>query len=76
MIEKAHHIGRILINPDDPENVVVAVTGPLYSIGNSSGIYVTNDGGNTWNKTQSAPQSTGFIDLAMVPGNSSVFRSV
>jgi photosystem II stability/assembly factor-like uncharacterized protein len=67
MLTDAHHIGRILINPENPDHVAVAVTGPLYSIGQSSGIYITKDGGENWQKTQSAPAGTGFIDLAMVP---------
>ncbi len=69
MLTDAHHIGRILINPSNTENVVVAVTGPLYSQSNASGVYVTMDGGASWKKTQSAPQGSGFIDLAVVPGD-------
>ncbi len=69
MLIDSHHIGRILINPDDVNHVVVAVTGPLYTKSDSRGIYTTMDGGTTWNKTLFATDMAGFIDLAAVPGD-------
>lgn len=65
----AHHIGRILINPMNPEEVVVGVTGHLYSPNEERGIYKTIDGGKTWNKTLFIDKQTGIIDVAFVPGN-------
>jgi photosystem II stability/assembly factor-like uncharacterized protein len=63
MLTDSHHIGRILINPEDVNHLVVAVTGPLYSKSDSSGIYTTKDGGKTWQKTLFATNTAGFIDL-------------
>ncbi len=69
MLTDSHHVGRILINPQDGDHVVVAVTGPLYSKSDSSGIYTTKNGGATWKKTLFATDMAGFIDLAHAPAN-------
>ncbi|ARN78554.1 glycosyl hydrolase [Nonlabens spongiae] len=69
MLPESHHIGRILINPNNIDHVVVAVTGPLYSKNENRGIYITKDGGKTWNKTLFATDMAGFIDLVQVPGD-------
>ena len=63
----SHHIGKILINPKNPEEVVVAATGHLYSPNNERGIYKTTDGGTTWQHTLFVDQATGAIDLAQTP---------
>jgi photosystem II stability/assembly factor-like uncharacterized protein len=72
MLPASHHIGRILIDPSDSNHVVVAVTGPLYSLSEDRGIYTTMNGGATWNKTLFATNMAGFIDLAAAPENFNV----
>ena len=47
-LKESHHIGKIEINPKNSEEVVVAVTGKLYTKNNERGIYKTIDGGKTW----------------------------
>ena len=47
----SHHIGRILINPKNKDEVIVGVTGHLYSPNEQRGVFKTKDGGKTWNKT-------------------------
>ncbi|NQZ43165.1 MAG: glycosyl hydrolase [Flavobacteriaceae bacterium] len=68
-LSDSHHIGRILINPDDPNEVVVGVTGHLYSTNSERGIYKTNDGGASWTKTLFVNDATGIIDMACSPEN-------
>ncbi|WP_394747896.1 beta propeller repeat protein [Spongiimicrobium salis] len=65
----SHHIGRILINPKNANEVVVGVTGHLYTTNSERGIYKTTDGGVTWNKTLFINDATGIIDVAQDPGN-------
>ena len=65
----AHHIGKIEINPSNPDEVVVGVAGPLYSKSNTRGIYKTTNGGQTWKQTLVLPDPTGIIELSVVPGN-------
>lgn len=68
-LSDSHHIGRIIINPNNPNDVVVGVTGHLYSPNKERGIYRTSDGGNTWAQTLFVNAQTGIIDLAHAPNN-------
>lgn len=68
-LEDSHHIGRILINPNNPNEVVIGVTGHLYSPNEERGIYKTTDGGQTWNKTLFVDNMSGIIDVQHAPDN-------
>lgn len=65
----SHHIGRIVINPKNPNEVVVGTTGHLYSINEERGIYKTTDGGKSWQKTLFISSDAGIIDVAYAPGD-------
>jgi photosystem II stability/assembly factor-like uncharacterized protein len=65
----SHHIGRILINPNNPDEVTVGVTGHLYSPNSERGIYKTMDGGKTWQQTLFLDNLTGVIDMQNDPNN-------
>ena len=69
---ETHHIGRIIIHPDDPNTVWVAALGHLYSYNPDRGVYKTTDGGKTWRKTLFVDDTTGAIDLVIDPGNPDV----
>ena len=68
-LSDSHHIGRILINPNNPDEVVVGVTGHLYSTNPERGIYKTTDGGTTWSQKLFIDDSSGIIDLQTNPDN-------
>ncbi|APG60928.1 VPS10 domain-containing protein [Christiangramia salexigens] len=65
----SHHISRILINPENSQELVVGVTGHLYSSNSERGVYRTTDGGKTWNKTLFINDETGIIDIAVNPND-------
>lgn len=65
----SHHIGRILLHPNNPDEVVVGVTGHLYSTNSERGVFKTSDGGKSWQKTLFIDDATGIIDLAHAPDN-------
>jgi photosystem II stability/assembly factor-like uncharacterized protein len=65
----SHHIGRILINPSNPDEVVVGALGHLYSDNEERGVYKTTDGGKTWKKTLFIDNKTGIIDIDNDPAN-------
>lgn len=65
----SHHIGRIIINPDNPDEVVIGAVGHLYSPNAERGVFKTKDGGKTWKKTLFIDENTGIIDVAFAPGN-------
>jgi photosystem II stability/assembly factor-like uncharacterized protein len=68
-LESTQHIGRIVIHPENPEIVWVAATGNLYTHSPDRGIFMTKDGGKTWDKTLYVNDSTGAIDLVIHPGD-------
>ena len=68
-LEDSHHIGKIEINPNDPNEVVVGVTGHLYSSDSSRGIYKTTDGGLSWTQTLSLQDPVGIIEISVAPEN-------
>lgn len=65
----SHHVSRILINPNNSNEVVIGVIGHLYSPNAERGIYKTTDGGKTWNKTLFINNDTGIIDVETAPNN-------
>ena len=65
----SHHIGRMLIHPDNPDVLTVGVTGHLYSPNTERGIYKTTDGGKTWQQTLFVDDTSGIIDLRHSPQN-------
>ncbi len=68
----SHHIGRILINPKNSDEVIVGVIGHLYSSNNECGIFKTTDGGKTWKKTLFINENTGIIDVQQAPNKFNV----
>jgi photosystem II stability/assembly factor-like uncharacterized protein len=67
--DHAGQISKIVINPNDPNEVWVAVLGHAFGPNDQRGVFHTTDGGATWQKTLFVNDSTGAIDLAMQPGN-------
>jgi len=72
MLPKSQHIGRIVIDPRDPNVVYVAALGPLWAPGGERGLYKTTDGGKTWTNTKEISKYTGFTELAMDPSKPDV----
>ncbi len=65
-------ISRIVINPQDANEVWVAVLGHVFGPNSERGVFRTTDGGKTWQKTLFVNDTTGAIDLAVQPGNPKV----
>ena len=68
-LSDTHHIGRIVIDPVNPDIVYVAALGHLYTRNEERGLYKTTDGGRTWNRIIYIDDNTGFIDLVMDPSD-------
>ena len=71
-LEETHHIGKVLINPQDPNHILVAALGHLYSANTERGIYQTKDGGTTWSQTLYVDENSGAVDLVRDPNNTEV----
>ncbi len=68
-LDESHHIGRIVSDPQNPEKVIVAVLGHLYTTNVERGIYVSMDKGITWERTLFLSENTGAVDLVMDKNN-------
>jgi photosystem II stability/assembly factor-like uncharacterized protein len=65
-------ISRIAIDPRDPRHVVVAAFGDPFKDSVDRGVYVTFDGGQTWNKSLYLSPSSGASDVAIDPQHPNV----
>ncbi|HLI97210.1 MAG TPA: hypothetical protein VKT72_14170 [Candidatus Baltobacteraceae bacterium] len=61
------YISRILIDPSNPQHVIVGALGNVFADSGDRGAYVTFDGGKTWSKTLYVGSISGISDLAMNP---------
>ena len=66
-LEDAHHIGKIEINPNNPDEVIVGATGHLYSENTTRGVFKSMDGGQTWQHTLTLENTTGIIEITVAP---------
>lgn len=68
-LDDTRHIGRILVDPTNPDIVLVAALGHVYGPNEQRGVFRSTDGGQTWTKVLYRNQDTGAIDLAADPRN-------
>ncbi|HYL84262.1 MAG TPA: hypothetical protein VE263_08515 [Candidatus Angelobacter sp.] len=71
-LEETRHIGRIIVDPRNPDVVLVAAMGHSYGPNEERGVFRTTDGGKNWNKVLFKDNTTGAIDLCFEPGNPKV----
>src|SRR5271156_563074 len=63
-------IGKIVIDPADPDRVYVAALGHVYKANPERGVYRTTDGGAHWTKVLASakdPNDVGAVDLVLDP---------
>lgn len=65
-------ISRILVDPKNPNRVIVGAFGDPFRDSQARGVYVTDDGGKTWAKTLYVGPQTGAAELAMDPNDPSI----
>lgn len=64
----AGQIARVIVHPQDPDYVYVAVQGQIWGP-SERGVYRSKDGGQTWSAVLQVDDETGATDLSMDPGN-------
>src|SRR3989440_325151 len=65
-------IGKLIIDPKNPDRVLVAALGHPYGPNTERGIFRTLDGGKTWEKLLYKDENTGGIDVAFDPQNANI----
>jgi photosystem II stability/assembly factor-like uncharacterized protein len=68
-LELTQHISRIVVDPKDPNIVLVAAQGALYSHTLQRGIFKSVDGGATWKNVLYVDDKTGAAELSMDMNN-------
>jgi len=68
-LEETGRIGRVLIDPRNPDVVFAAAMGHSYGPQQERGVFRTTDGGLTWERVLFVDEETGASDIAMDPNN-------
>ena len=71
-LHDTHHIGKVVIDPRNPDVVYVAAIGHFWSTNEERGVFKTTDGGDSWEKVLYISESTGVVDLVMDPSDNRV----
>ncbi|MEM6343333.1 MAG: glycosyl hydrolase [Bacteroidota bacterium] len=71
-LKNSEHIGMITVDPRNSNRVFVAAQGPLWSEGGDRGLYLTEDGGESWEKVLEIDEHTGVSEVLMDPRNPDV----
>lgn len=66
-LESTQHIGRIAIDPRNPQVVYVAAVGHLWGANPERGLYKSLDGGKNWMKVLFVNPDTGVVDVKIDP---------
>jgi photosystem II stability/assembly factor-like uncharacterized protein len=67
-LEDSQQIGHILVDPTNPDIVLVAALGHPYGPNETRGVFRSVDGGKSWQRTLYKDADTGAIALAAEPG--------
>ncbi len=71
-LENTRQIGRIIVDPKNPNVLFVAALGHAYGPNPDRGVYRSRDGGASWQKVLFKNDDLGAIDLAFDPTNSQI----
>ncbi len=71
-LDDSQHIGKIAIDPKNPNVAFVAAIGKLYAASPERGVFRTRDGGKTWQKVLFKNDDVGAVEVVIDPTNSNV----
>ena len=74
-LRETQSIGRIVIDPHDPNTVFVAAVGHLFGPNEERGLYRTRDGGTSWKRVLYVDANTGVGDVAIAPDGYTLFAA-
>jgi len=65
-------IGALIVDPKDPNIVLVAAIGHAFGANAERGVFRSTDGGKTWSKTLYKDENTGAIDVTFDPHDAKI----
>ena len=68
-LEDTRHIGRVRVDPRDPDRLYVAALGHAFGPNAQRGVFRSTDGGGSWERVLFKSERAGAIDLSMDPNN-------
>jgi len=71
-LDDTQHIGRVAVDPRNPEIVFVAAIGNLYRANADRGVFRSSNGGRTWTKVLFKDENVGAVDVVIDPSDSRV----
>ena len=71
-LQDTRQIGRVAVNPTNPDIVFVAALGHAFGPNQDRGVFRSTDGGATWQKVLYKDENTGAIDVSIDQNNPQV----
>jgi len=71
-LAEASIVSKIVINPENTEQLFAATLGNVHIQDNNRGVYKSNNGGDTWENVLYISDSTGAVDLIMHPTDTNI----
>jgi photosystem II stability/assembly factor-like uncharacterized protein len=75
-LRDGQQISAIVVDPQDPSRLFVAVLGHPYGPNEERGVFRSLDGGANWEKVLYKDENTGAVDLAFDPANPQIVYAV
>jgi len=66
-LKDSRQIGALIVDPTNPDIVLVAAIGHAFGANADRGVFRTTDGGKTWSKVLYKDENTGAIDVTFDP---------
>jgi photosystem II stability/assembly factor-like uncharacterized protein len=67
----SHHIGKIAVDPVNPDILFVAAMGHMYAANRERGVFRSTNGGRTWQKVL-GDDNVGAVEVVIDPSNSRI----
>src|SRR5262245_49578839 len=64
-LEQTQHIGKVAVDPRNPNIVFVAAIGHLYAPNPDRGVFRSRDGGKTWQKVLYKNENVGAVEVVI-----------
>ncbi len=71
-LDDTQHIGKILVDPHDPNRVFITALGHVYGPNQERGVFRSTDGGKTWTKILYKNDTTGAADIIFDGNNTQI----